>query len=108
MLSRSERITPTHDRFEVQCFLKSFILRPKKEAAVQSPAVSRKSPGLAKGHAALVRSLVSAKTRRPFSASSIISRTAEVSGLTSMRSQAPKCRKMPSVAMSKAVPMSFE
>ena len=53
-------------------------------------------------------SLVSANTRRPLRASSIISRTAEVSGLTSIRSHAFKCLTMPSVAISSARPLSFE
>ena len=63
---------------------------------------------LGSNYAARGCSVVSAKTRRPFNASSMISRTAEVSGLTSIRSQARRCRKIPSVAISRATPVSFE
>jgi hypothetical protein len=53
-------------------------------------------------------SVLSAYTRLPFKASSMISRTADVSGFTSMRSQARKCLRIPSVAISTARPVSFE
>lgn len=52
--------------------------------------------------------MVSAKTRRPFKASSMISLTADVSGLTSIRSHARRCRMIPSVAISSATPVNFE
>lgn len=51
---------------------------------------------------------VSAKTRLPFNASSIISLTAEASGLTSIRAQARRCLMMPSVAISNESPVNFE
>jgi hypothetical protein len=59
-------------------------------------------------YAAWVCSAVSANTRRPFSASSMISLTAEVSGFTSMRSHARRWRMIPWVAISRATPVSFE